>query len=177
MNCLWIQGKSFTENDKLFKSLADNAPDVIMRLDSDFRYTFINAQVEKITGIPAEEYLGRTNEEMGMPVELCHYWNLMFKEAAISGILQESEMEFPGSENSSFFNIRVVVEKNESGSVQSYLGIWHNITNRKEWEKSLQESEGNLKHAESLAHIGNYQLNLKTGKCKWSDEFYSNFGL
>jgi PAS domain-containing protein len=58
--------ESRLRSEKQFKSLAGNAPDVIMRFDRDLRILYLNPQVEKSTGIPPEKYLGKTNEEMGI---------------------------------------------------------------------------------------------------------------
>jgi PAS domain S-box-containing protein len=51
-------------------------------------------------------------------------------------------------------------------------GVVHDISKQKQIELALKESESNYKHAESIAHLGSWQMNIVTGKSKWSDEFY-----
>jgi len=55
---------------------------------------------------------------------------------------------------------------------------------RKQSEQALRESEEkyrlselDLKEAQSIAHIGNWKWNLKTGEVIWSDEMYRIFGI
>ena len=56
-------------SERKFKSLADNAPDVIMRFNPELRVIYLNPKVKVATGTPAEQFVGKTNEEMGMPRE------------------------------------------------------------------------------------------------------------
>ncbi len=44
-------------------------------------------------------------------------------------------------------------------------------------ERELKESERKLLAAEKIAHIGNYEIDLITGKAKWSDETFHIFGM
>ena len=55
--------------------------------------------------------------------------------------------------------------------------IFLDITERKETEKALQESEMLLKKAQEMAHIGSWRLDLQTNELFWSDEVYRIFGL
>ncbi len=50
------------------------------------------------------------------------------------------------------------------------------ITKRKLAENALKKSQAILARAQSIAHVGNWALNLKTGQLQWSDEVYRIFG-
>jgi HAMP domain-containing protein len=43
--------------------------------------------------------------------------------------------------------------------------------------KALCRSEGLLAKAQRMAHVGSYELNLKTGKVSWSEEMYNITGV
>jgi PAS domain S-box-containing protein len=43
--------------------------------------------------------------------------------------------------------------------------------------RALMENEKRLSEAQKMAHIGNWDWDLVTGKCYWSDELYRIFGL
>ena len=51
------------------------------------------------------------------------------------------------------------------------------ISDQKEIEKKLRESEGDLAEVQKLAHIGNWKWNIVTNELHWSDEVYRIFGL
>jgi len=56
------------------------------------------------------------------------------------------------------------------------LTTLRDIRDRVEITRALQDSEAHLKEAQKLAHIGNWNLDLLTGKAYWSDEEYRLLG-
>jgi CheY-like chemotaxis protein len=50
--------------DQPFKTLADNAPDIIARYDQDLRYLYVNPGIEVLSGIPPREFIGKTVAEV-----------------------------------------------------------------------------------------------------------------
>ena len=64
----------------------------------------------------------------------------------------------------------------ENADIIQMLGTIQDITERKNAEKELKLSESRLYEAQHLAHIGNWELDLKTKKVYWSDEVYRIFG-
>ena len=62
-------------SEQQLRTLADNTPDILSRFDRQLRHVFINAAAERTTGRACSEFLGRTNRELGMPIELCDMWD------------------------------------------------------------------------------------------------------
>jgi len=71
---------------------------------------------------------------------------------------------------------RSTPEKLPDGSVTWY-GFNANITERKQSEEALKESETGLREAQRLANIGNWSWNLKTDELYLSDEMYNIIGV
>lgn len=57
------------------------------------------------------------------------------------------------------------------------LVIFRDMTEQKQALEALRESEASLERAQSLAHVGNWDLNPATGMGKWSREMFRLFGL
>lgn len=62
------------------------------------------------------------------------------------------------------------------GTTTHVTGIVHDITERKEMERELQESEERLRRAQRIAHLGNWERNLETDTLLLSAELRRIFG-
>jgi len=51
------------------------------------------------------------------------------------------------------------------------------ITERKQAEEELKESEARLKRSQAMAHLGSWELDVANNVLTWSDEVYRLFGL
>lgn len=54
-------------SEQTWKSLVNNTPDLIARLDQDLKHVFVNEAVEKELGLPAADILGKTHHQLGIP--------------------------------------------------------------------------------------------------------------
>jgi PAS domain S-box-containing protein len=57
------------------------------------------------------------------------------------------------------------------------LGIYEDITERKRVEAQSLANQARLAEAQSLAHLGNWELDLRTGERTWSEETFRIFGI
>lgn len=57
------------------------------------------------------------------------------------------------------------------------LAIARDFTERKQMEVALRRSEASLQEAQRVAHVGSWELNLKTNKLRWSTETYHIFEI
>jgi signal transduction histidine kinase len=72
---------------------------------------------------------------------------------------------------------RCEVERDENGKIVRIFGTDHDITERKQLEKALIESERNLRRAQHISKIGSWYYDRATGNEIWSDECFKLFGL
>lgn len=129
------------QEKQAFRALADNAPDIIVRFDSHLRHLYLNRAIEAETGLPAHEFIGKTNEELGMPAAQLAIWNATLTQVFTTGQPEEMEFEFPGPNGVKYYQSRCVPEFNPNGTVASVLIITRNITNQKQAELALRQSE------------------------------------
>ena len=66
--------------------------------------------------------------------------------------------------------------KNEKGVITNFIAIKDDITERKQIDEELKESEYRLNEAQHIAEIGSWEYNLENKQIKWSDEQYRIFG-
>ena len=129
------------QRKKLFTSLAENLPDVVARIDRNHRYVYINKQIEKITGVPTDVFLSRTNKEAEMPPELVELWEETINRAFETGEIIEINFTFPAVTELKHFESRVVPEHGENGTIDSVLTISRDVTETVNAAKTIRESE------------------------------------
>lgn len=126
-------------------SLADNAPDLIYRMDRSLRHTFVNQRLVEITGIPRNEYEGKTNRELGMPADHCDTWDEIQSQVFRTGRPVEHEFSYDTIRGPRLYHARIVPEFNDAGEVETILGIVRDITEYEDARLRLQQAYDQLR--------------------------------
>jgi PAS domain S-box-containing protein len=137
-----------------FRTLAENAPDVIFRVDRHLRFIFVNKKISDLTGIPKEKFYGHTLLELGLPRDVCVYLGQKAQEVFDHQTLSEFEFTFDGPEGLRWLHARVVPECDVHGEVETVLGIAHDITNLKQAEHAYREEYALRKSIEESLMVG-----------------------
>ncbi len=58
------------------------------------------------------------------------------------------------------------------GNITGVVLIFRDVTEEYQIHEKLKESEVRYKNAERIAHFGSWEMDIDTGKCIWSDEFF-----
>lgn len=67
--------------------------------------------------------------------------------------------------------------RKSDGGIYGVLGVYQDITERKEMEEALKESKEVFAIAEAIAHIGSWNWNIEKDILVWSDELFKIFGV
>ncbi len=146
-----------------FVGLAEHSPDIIARLDRHLRHTYINSAVARISLLRPEQYIGKTNRELGWPPAACGLWEEECRKVFDTG--EPSHFEFiyhPEDEVARHFHARLVPEFSKDGQLESLLTITTDVTDRKNIELALQKSNLALKRSNEdlaqFAHAASHDL-------------------
>jgi PAS domain S-box-containing protein len=77
---------------EIFRSIAENSPDIILCLESSGRFLFANACSESLFGIKPELLIGKKFSEIGLPDSLCSFWKKLINNAL--GSINPIERDF-----------------------------------------------------------------------------------
>ena len=162
--------------ERQLHSLADNIPDILTRFDRAYRHRFANAAMKRVTRRPAEEILGRTNRELGLPAALCDRWDAALARVFDSGTEEEIESTFDSPEGLIYFASRLVPELDADGRVEQVLGVTRDITQRRQEELSARELAQRLQMAMTAAQAGAWSWDIETGVMDWSADNFLLYG-
>ena len=130
------------ESEARFRRLAENARDLIVRFDTELRHLYVNDAMVELTGIPQEQFLGRTNEELGMPPDLVAFWREELQQVIDTGMPRTISFEFMGADGAArYFEASVTPERDADGQLVSLLSVVRDITERKQAEEELARRE------------------------------------
>jgi len=117
-----------------FLTLAENIPDIVARLDRDFRYLYVNPAIEKVTGIPASAFPGKSYREVGLPEDQCILFDTHLKQVFTTGEPVTVTYSFNEREGERHYLSNLVPEQNTQGEIASVLVITRDVTVSKELE-------------------------------------------
>ena len=128
-----------------FESLAEHLPDIVTRFDRELRHLYVNPAVRKFTGLSQETYLGKTNRQLGMPEELCAFWDEETRKVFETGQVRSIEFELETGQGLRHFESRIAPEFSPDGEVDSVLSIVRDITDRMRAQEQLELERARLR--------------------------------
>ena len=124
-----------------FKALVENSPDIIARFDRKLRYTYVNSAIEKATGLSRQTFIGRKHQELGFPAEKIFSWENGLRKVLTTRSEETIEFDFLTPNGIRYYHSRITPELSSDGDVESILCVTYDITERKQIEAALRESE------------------------------------
>ncbi|MGB3207384.1 MAG: PAS domain S-box protein [Crinalium sp.] len=136
--------ETLRRREQEFKTLLDNTPDVVLRCDRDLRYVYVNAEVERTTGMSAASFIGKNFRELGSPPDLCEIWETTLHQVFETNEEQEIEFEGLTLEGLRTYQSRVVPELNSEGFTEYVLIVSRDITELKQAELEIRTFNAEL---------------------------------
>ncbi|WP_372831946.1 EAL domain-containing protein [Pontibacterium sp.] len=127
------------------RSLIAALPDIIMRFDIKGRHLFISENINVVTVLEAEQYIGKTHRELGFDEGLCQEFESSIAHTFSKAEPYETEVQMRGPAGEKVFNLKLTPDMPEDGEVRTVLAVARDITLLK-------------KHQQQLEHIAHYDV-------------------
>ncbi|MBE0479809.1 MAG: PAS domain S-box protein [Dehalococcoidia bacterium] len=160
--------KALYASERRYKDLADSISDVFFALDEDLRYIYWNRASEKLTGIRAEDALGKSLLEVAPDQEgEDRYYERMFRQVIstrepVYAVIPFRDHFLETSVYPAEYGVSVFIK---------------DITERVLRERRLRRSEARLIEAQHIAQVGGWEMDLSTRRITGSDEILRICGV
>ncbi len=131
--------EALRESEERFRAIFETAQDSIFIKDLNVRYTHVNPAMEQLFGLPASELIGKTDGDLFGEETGVHINDV--ESHVLDGEILEEEHTKPVDGIPTTFHVIKVPLYDSNGKIIGLCGIARDITERKQAEEALQESE------------------------------------
>ena len=134
-------------SERIYRTLAENLPDNLVRYDSQCRITYLNPSLEKVLGITLSQVLGATPREKGASPVFEALQNRLLAVIA-SGQSDQIDVELPDADpqrEPRYHQVTMVAERDAHENIIGALAIGRDITAMVQAERRLAESHARLR--------------------------------
>lgn len=169
--------KAIEESEERFRSFVENANDIVYSLTPEGIFTYVSPNWKEIVGHDVYEVVGRPFEPLVHPddVQACRD----FLGRVLSSGEKQHGVEYrvrnkDGSWRWHSSNASPL--RNAGGEIVSYLGIARDITDKKEAEQALRESEEFQRAMIATSPVALYSIDPRGNVLTWNESAERIFG-
>ncbi|MEG4029478.1 MULTISPECIES: PAS domain S-box protein [unclassified Microcoleus] len=172
---------ALTASETKFRTIAATMPGALFQFcnrDGVWRIDYMSDRIEYISGVTGAEMM----RDINTFISRVHPEDLESYIASVNEAVENlSPWHYEGRLVKPDGEIRwwqgdSMPTRSENGEIV-FCGVLFDITDRKVAETAIRNSQRQLKEAQRLAHVGNWELDAATETLTWSEELFRIFGL
>ena len=167
--------EALLESQENYRRIVDTAAEGIWQIDEQSRITYVNRRMADMLGYTHGEMVGADVTSFMPPGE--HVDSVFRKDQQRKGVVDHFERQYIRKDGSILWT-RVAITPiiGSDGTYHGSFAMLSDITDRKEAEAALRESEERLALALSAANEGIWDWNLVTNTAYFSPQYYQMLG-
>ena len=172
--------EALREAEERYRTLVEQIPAVsyIDRADGSGESLYTSPQVEGMLGYTPQEWLaGRLWKHRLHPEDRERILAADERFESENGQFDEEYRLLAKDGSTVWVREQAVLVDDAAGRPLYWQGVLFDMTDRKQAEEAVRESEVRLAETQRLAHLGGWEWDVRTGRISWSDEVYRIYGL
>ena len=147
---------------RIFDQVLSASPDPICVLDRMGRFTYVNLAIAQLFGLPQAEILGKAGHELTLPPEGLELFENQREVVFATRRPLTDEISYPTLNGVRHYEYILSPIMGANSSVEAVICTARDITERKQVEESLRESEANYRHLFEYANDSIFIIDLST---------------
>lgn len=145
---------------------------ILAETDARGVITDINTKFCEVSGYSKQELIGKTHKVVNSGYHSKDFftslWKTISSNKVWSGIIKNKK------KNGDFYYVQTIISPitDLEGNILSYLAIRQDITESVRHESDLAKTLEILNETGSIAKVGGWELDIKTGELSWTDETF-----
>ena len=164
------------ESEERFRTVADTAPVMIWMSGLDQSCTFFNKAWLEFRGRTMEQETGAGWVDGVHPEDVDHCLGTYSSSFHARRSFQ-MEYRLRRADGAYRWVLDNGTARYREGEFAGYIGSCTDVTEQKLIQEHLRRKQARLAHSQRLAHVGSWEVDVDTGKVRWSDEMYRIYGL
>ena len=158
---------------KFDANILAHVSDAVIAVDNEHKIIYLNQRAEQQYNINAADFIGRNLKDVYKYRWLKQEDKQFARESlSRSGWWQGENIHLKKNGEEIYVELSVSLLKNHRNEKIGFLAIIRDITQRKQAEEKLRQTEDLLQEAEKIAKIGSWSWDLAKDEAWWSKELY-----
>lgn len=163
------------KSEKRFRSLIENAQDIISLSDKDGKRFYISPAIERITGYTVEETSSHEVFDIVHPDDVPKTKKLRLELIKEPGMIQPISFRYIKKDGGIVWMEGTIVNLLEDENVKAVVGNFHDVTERMISEEKIRETNERFEMVSRATNDAVWDWNLQSDKIYWNDEVKSMF--
>ena len=161
----------------LLRTAVENSPVSIIVTDTEGRIEYVSPAFRRITGYAPDEALGRNPRMLSSGQQAPEMYEQLWATIRAGGEWRGEVVNRRKDGTLYTQELAIVPSHDAEGRATHFVGIGHDVTERKRAEEKLHESTRVLLESQKVARLGSYRIDLVSGTWTSSPVLDEVFGI